>query len=223
MNELPIETKELALKLRGEGYSIKEISDKLNIAQSTSSLWVRRVILGESAQKRLNSRKIVGQNKTSLIWKKKKEKECAADKIAAQEVVNKICKDRAHYKIYCSLLYWCEGGKSDKTGLRFTNSDPELIQIFLALLREGFEVNEEKLHILMHLHEYHNEKKQKVFWSEATNIPSCQFYRTYLKLNTAKRVKADYPGCITIYYDDRMLARRVRAIYKTFLKIWVRS
>lgn len=218
MNELPAEIKGTAIKLRKKGYSLKEISDKLNIAQSTSSLWLRGITLNTIAQKRLSRRKFVGQKKAALIWKKKKENERAHDEIAAQEIVDRIPRDSDCCKFYCSLLYWCEGGKSDKTGLRFTNSDPELIKTFLFLLRQSFEVNEKKFHILMHLHEYHDEQKQKCFWSRITKISESQFYRTYLKLNSAKRIKTNYPGCVTIYYDDCLLARRIKAVYNTFLK-----
>ena len=48
MSRLPIEIKEKAFGLRKKGYSIKEIAKKLNIAQSTSSLWVRDIELNKN-------------------------------------------------------------------------------------------------------------------------------------------------------------------------------
>ncbi len=37
-----------AIKLRQAGYSIKEIAKKLNIAQSSSSVWLRNIKISES-------------------------------------------------------------------------------------------------------------------------------------------------------------------------------
>ncbi len=48
------ELKEKAISLRKQGYSIKEIAAELNIAQSTSSLWLSNIILNSTAQKRLD-------------------------------------------------------------------------------------------------------------------------------------------------------------------------
>ena len=44
-------------------------------------------------------------------------------------------------KILCALIYWCEGAKV-KTGIAFTNSDPNLVRTFLHLLKTGFDIDE---------------------------------------------------------------------------------
>lgn len=74
------------------------------------------------------------------------------------------------HKLFCTLLWWCEGNK-DNAMIRFTNSDPTLIANFLATLRSGFDIKEEKLRVLMYLHTYHDNEKQKQFWSRITYIP----------------------------------------------------
>jgi orotate phosphoribosyltransferase-like protein len=56
---LPQETKEKAIKLRKNGYSLKEISEKLNIAKSTASVWLRNIKLTQKAKKRLKKRKLL--------------------------------------------------------------------------------------------------------------------------------------------------------------------
>ena len=75
MNAVSDKIKKEAFNLRKKGYSLGEISDKLHIAKSTSSLWLRNVSLEAKAIKRLNSRKKLGQRKTALIWKNKKSEE----------------------------------------------------------------------------------------------------------------------------------------------------
>ncbi len=95
--------------------------------------------------------------------------------------------------------------------------DPSLIALFLDLLRKGFKINESKLRILMHLHNYHDEVIQKEFWSIVTNIPFAQFHQSYWKPNTGKRKHAHYPGCIALSYYDAKIAKELKAIYNAFV------
>jgi len=219
MSRLPQEIKEKSVSLRKEGYSLKEISDKLKIAKSTSSLWLRNIKLGEKAIRRLRQKGLLAQYKTSLRWQKKREKEKTELKKKALEFFKKLKKDPLQFKVYCSLLYWCEGTKRVNEGVRFINSDPTLIRTFLTLFRKSFEIDERKFRIGLHLHQYHNEKLQKEYWSKITKIPQSQFIRVYWKPNTGKRIREDYPGCATIYYFNNKLAREFLSFYETFSEI----
>ena len=216
MSRHPTELKEKAFALRTKGYSVKEIAKKLGIAQGTSSVWVRDIKLNAKAQERLNKRRLLPYYKSALRWQKKRieEERCYSNR--ALYTIDKIKLDVNHAKLYCSLLYWCEGGKGYTESLKFVNSDPSLIKTFLKLLRDAFQLDESKFRVLMHLHFYHNEKKQKYFWSRLTQIPKSQFNKTFLKHNTRKRIKDNYPGCIAISYHDRKFARELRAIYRAF-------
>lgn len=216
MKRISGEIRKKAIGLRKKGYSFAEISGELNISKSTCSLLMRNVVLDKKAAKRLNNRKFVGYKKIAQIWKDKKAKEAKKNKICAEQILQSIGKDVNHCKLYCALLYWCEGEKSEKGGVRFINSDPVLIKTFLNLFRNGFAPEEEKFRILMHLHDYHDEYAQKIFWSKLTKIPQSRFYKTFLKPHTGKRIKNNYPGCVAIYYNSRALAREIREIYKIF-------
>ncbi len=48
--------------------------------------------------------------------------------------------------IICAMIYWCEGGKSERDAVYFTNSDPDLISLFLRLLRKSFNLDELQNH-----------------------------------------------------------------------------
>jgi len=218
MSRLPVKTKNRALKLRLRGYSIKEIADKLHIAKSTSSLWVRNVKLNERSQKRLEGRRLLPYYKSAIRWRQKREDEEKRNRSDAVKTVKGLKKDIRYARIYCSLLYWCEGGKGYYESVRFVNSDPVLIKTFLILFRKSFQLDENKLRVLMHLHSYHNEKTQKSFWSNLTKIPKTQFNKTFLKPHTKKRIKDNYPGCVVICYHNRKVARILRATYKAFSK-----
>lgn len=214
---LPKELKERAIRLRKKGYSIKEISEKINISKSTSSVWLRDVALGTKAQKRLENRRLIGSYRAGITWKKKREKEERKIINKAKEIVKKSDYRSVDFKIYCALLYWCEGTKGDRETVQFINSDPTLIRLFLALLRKSFLLDEKKFRVSLHLHNYHDERKQKFFWSQITMINERQFYKIYWKPNTKKRIKDEYPGCIRVVYHDISVARELRAIYNEFI------
>lgn len=218
MSRLPLKIKEKALSLRLQGYSVKEIADKLHIAKSTSSLWVRNIKLNKKAQIRLKKRNLLGYYKTSLRWQKKRAREEQEYRSIALKVINRLKKDSNYFKVYCALFYWCEGSKNTKHGVRFVNSDAALVKTFLTIFRKSFKLDEAKFRVLMHLHEYHNEEKQKFFWSNLTKIPKNQFNRSFLKPHTKKRIRDNYPGCIAVYYNDCRVARELWAIYRVFSK-----
>lgn len=207
--------KNKAIRLRKNGRSFREISDLLDISKSTASLWTTKVLLGKSALKRLKD-----------IGKKGREKAVATNKKKRAALVNDIKRKvrknlvlqqtTSLKKLLCSLLYWCEGEKNGSS-VTFINSDPLLISTFLQLFRSGFRIVESKFRVCLHLHQYHNENKQKRYWSKVTNIPTNQFF-IYRKPNTGKNFRKGYPGCASIRYHDYTKALELGFYYKIFAK-----
>ena len=211
-----LELKSHAKKLRRKGYSIKEVSRKLKISQSTSSVWIRNEKVSQKGKFRLKERKLLGQYRASQTWKKKRKLEQNENTKFAMELVKKIDFQPKEIKqLLCAILYWCEGSKTGNT-LKFSNSDPNMVHAFLKLFRTGFKINESKLRMLLHLHEYHNKEKQTKFWSNITNIPSSQFYPPYLKPHTGKRKRESYPGCAVIHYGNVKILRKIKSLYNIF-------
>lgn len=103
------------------------------------------------------------------------------------------------------MLYWGEGAKTENV-VKFVNSDPEMIRIFLKFLREVCGVSEERLKALIHMYPDHDENKIKSFWINLTKISEQNFYKSYIhegKKGTYKN-KSKW-GTITINYPDKLL------------------
>ena len=64
-----------AIKLRKKGFSLQEISQSLNIAKSTASLWLRKISLSEEAIKKLAQKEILGRSKAVSSKKQTREKQ----------------------------------------------------------------------------------------------------------------------------------------------------
>jgi transcriptional regulator with XRE-family HTH domain len=214
-----ISEKTEAIKLRKKGYSLNEIAAKTGVAKSTASMWVRDIVLGNNAKKRLLSKIKIGQFVSAENKKKKTQKvldgcrEKASDELRGKKFDSVVCK------IICAMIYWCEGAKNRFCGINFTNSDPDLIKKFLELLRKSFELDERKFRVCVHLHGYHNKERQIRFWSEITEISKNQFIKPYLKKNTGKRTRENYQGCVSIRYHDVTVARELMATAEAFLKM----
>lgn len=209
----PFELKERAIKYRKRGHSLEEISKRFLISKSTASAWSTGVELNDKAKLRLKKRGILGQYKSILLSKKKRARLLKNFRKIAQKDLVRAPKTARLCRLICSLLFWCEGSKSN-TVVKFTNSDPAMVKCFLFTLRKGFNIDEKKLRGLVHIHSYHNEAKQIDFWSTITGIPKDQFYRSFKKPNTGKRIKKDYPGCVAVAYYDARVAKRLWAYYK---------
>lgn len=211
--------KRTAIELRQTGYSLSEISAQLGIAKATASLWVGHLPVSKEARERIATRRNEARQRAAITNRKRVDEKFVLARTYGAEVLRKAAVNADTGRLICALLYWCEGTKIRRGEIMgFTNSDPELIAAFLKLLREGFLVDEKKLRLTVHLHEYHDEATQLRFWSKLTNIPLVQCHKPYRKLHTAKRTREGYQGCVSVRYLDVDFGRRLEGIAKTFLE-----
>jgi transposase-like protein len=205
-----------AMELRKRGYSLKEISQRFNIAKSTASLWSENIALDKSAEARLLTVIKRGQ---FVSAQNKKAKTRATEDRYLKEAREEMKSNPNYDKIICAMIYWCEGGKNPRYGVSLTNSDPNLIRTFLKLLRNSFVLDEAKFHPCIHLHSYHSPEIQLDFWSKITDINKQQFIKPYQKSNSGKRIHENYQGCLSLRYASNDLARQLMATAKAFLNI----
>lgn len=205
-----------AVTLRKRGSSFKQIHELLGIAKSTCYVWLKDVKLSELGLQKLKARGEKGRQKG---WQTNHNKVLVRNAQTNKKVISSLAKislKREEKKLICSILYWAEGGKTEN-GVKFTNSDPAMIKVFLSFFRKGFNLKESKFRASLHLHGYHNQRIQKKFWSGVTKIPLNKI-GLYLKPNSGKNIRTGYPGCISIRYNDVTIVEEIRAYYKNFAK-----
>ena len=207
-------TKSKAIALRKKGMSHLEISKALNIAKSTSSLWTKQVVLPYAAKHILILKELKGSEKGRLIRTLKTQSRNEGIRNTVRKEIAELVVDRALARVMAALLYWGEGSKTSNR-VSFTNSDPELVAAFLKLFRYGYDLEERKFTLTLHLHAYHNIKKQKRFWSNVAGISTDKIY-LHIKKFTGKIKRADYPGCVAINYCDVVKFEELSQVYKNF-------
>lgn len=219
-----LHTKRNACRLRRQGLSIPGIARRLGVSKSTVSLWVRHVAVPEHLaiilqEKGRKAHELGRAARLSHIQKATED-----DAKSSVKDLGTLPRTKSFARIIAALLYWCEGGKKHlASGIRFTNSDPELIETFLTAMRSGFNLDPQRLRVMVHVHEYHNPVTQIAFWSSVTGIPVQQFYRPYRKSNTGKRTRLNYQGCVTVHYPDARLARHLDILYHSFAKTYCKK
>lgn len=214
---MKLQERNKAIELRQKGFSLSEISKSLKVAKSSVSLWVSKVILSEQAQKRLDTKVTRGQTVSAENKKERTRAKLLNYYDVACREYDSLQSSPVLDKCFCSLLYWCEGGKHGNNFVQFTNSDPKLIQSFLKLLRSSFNIVESKFRICIHLHEYHDIDQQIDFWHRISQISKEQFIKPYIKKSAHKRIRKEYQGCCQIRYYDSEINNQITMTAKACL------
>lgn len=206
-----------AKELRRNGSTLGEIASKFSISKSTASLWTSKETVSKRGMGRILERQNLARKRAFLTISKRRnlvqEKIMKKAKISIKKI---DLSSPSLCKLLASIFLWTEGEKGSFRNIGFTNSDPLMVSTFLKLLRNSFRLDETKFRALVHIHEYHNEKKVIAYWTKITKIPISQFTKSYLKSHTAKRKKVDYMGCIRISYYDYKVARELASVYNMF-------
>ncbi len=114
------------------------------------------------------------------------------------------------------MLYWAEGDKGSRNAVRLSNSDPELIRLFLRFLRAYFDVTDEQMRVTCHLFADHLERQMEIeqFWLDVLALPrSClrkSFVNIYSKYSQKKRRNKLPYGTVRISVHS---TRVVQSIY----------
>ena len=107
------------------------------------------------------------------------------------------------------MLYWGEGAKKNSHSVDFANSDPEMIAIFLQFLRNIYQIDESRLRIYLYSYNSLPTNELITYWSKVTNIPTTQFSKPYIRLNSDLKHDKMQHGLIHIRYADTRLFRLI--------------
>lgn len=216
--------KNQALKLRLNGKSYSEITKLLGAPKSTLSGWffnlelsgkVKNKIFERTRQKSLEGLLKRNKNQTTLARKRKLEIQTEA----TREIKN---ISQQNLLFIGASLYWAEGYKRPivKNGrevthhpVSLTNSDPELIKIYLRFLREICSVPEDRINADIRIFEHQNEDYLLNFWSKITGIKKEKFGKVYYGISKSSLNKRPFNrlqyGTIQIRVNNTKLFHRI--------------
>jgi hypothetical protein len=206
-----------AVALRKSGKSYNDILKQVSVSKSTLSLWLREIELTSQQRDRL----LTGIKKSQYASAQAKKQR----RLNLIEQIVRESKKEAYLFIENSLflsglmLYWAEGDKSEKReGVKFSNSDPEMIKLIMRWFRENCKVPEEKFRIGLHIHTLHCRRDIEEYWSKITGIPLSQFYKTQVKKTSlGQRKNKLYNGTCSVAIGNKNLFRKIKGWKLGFL------
>lgn len=190
-----------ARELRAESWTLQDIATELGVSKSSVSRWVRDVdFLPRARSRGHRSMKPHPMHVAKLAEIQRCIRE-GRERVGAMS--------EREFLVLGLALYAGEGAKTDGS-VRFANSDPRLIAIFLMWLRRFFEVDESRLRLRLYLHDGLDIETANVFWSHLTNIPLNQFAKPYRAIAdpTIRKTK-HIMGCPCVVYSCSLTHRRV--------------
>ena len=216
--------KQRAISLRLEGYSYNIIKRKLEIkSKGTLSYWFKDLSLPEESKRKLEKNiKLANDRGLFRFNRQRTEKIIKENRVAFQEGITKV-QDLSPKDLFLIgvSLYWGEGTKSENNRgnlrLAFSNSDPDMIKVFLRFLREILEVKEEKIRAGIHIYSSINPDEARRFWSGVTKLPVSRFYivNQVSGASRGKRAFNQLPyGTAVIIVNDRKLFFKVKGMIR---------
>lgn len=218
-------TKEKVIRFRKQGKTFREIQILIRqkIPKSTLSYWCAPYPLSTQHQKRVQ--KIVQLNlakarKRALSLQHERREKYYADLYLKNQNLYVLLRQNKVGKLVLATLYLAEGGKTKHGSLMFGNSDPEIIVLFLKLLRQCFPIDENKFRCTIQCRADQNTRELQTFWSSITKVPLTQFYSPRIDPRTIGRTsrKKDYKGVCRIDYFSARIYHELKIIGKILVQ-----
>lgn len=204
-------TKREVEQWRAQGKSYSEITRRFGVPKSTLSFWLNKKYAGIYQDRRLEHLAKARPFALAAIQRRiEREKLEIRNKVAA-ELRTYPLSNIGLQKAVLASLYWAEGAKRGRiAGLKFANTDHQLLKLFLTLLRNCFHPDERKFRVGLHLHYYHRIRECKTFWSRELDIPSSQFWKPYIKKRSAtNRYRKNFKGICFLYHSNSRIRKEM--------------
>lgn len=169
------------MRLSGKSYGqiVKELSLS---SKGTLSLWFRDLRLSPEAKKRLEGNTKLAVERGLVAFNRKRSKRIVGENILALQKGKDFVGSLSHRELSLigAALYWGEGTKSHKNPrhayVAFSNSDAQMVMVFMRFIREVLHVSEEKIHGGIHLYPGTHIQNARDHWAKITKLPPERFY-----------------------------------------------
>lgn len=190
-----------ARELRGQGWTYNEIQAELGCSKSSVSPWVRDLPHPEPRCTPEEQRARMNAGLARLRAEQERVRE--ETKRQAAESIGEL-SDRELFMAGVAL-YWAEGQKSKpyqrREAVIFINSDPGVIQVYLAWL-DLLDVPRERLRFRVMIHETADVATAERYWADLVDIDAAALQPTTLKKHNPKTVRRNvgdaYRGCLVV-------------------------
>lgn len=202
--------KEQATNLRRLGKSYEEISGELRIPKSTLSAWFSGSIWSQKIKDDLSA--VARKEHIVRIEGLNKIRGRHLEKLylqARQEASEDFEVLRYHPTFVSGvMLYWGEGDKASLHRVSLTNTDPAMIKIFMAFLKEVCGIDEGKIKVWLLLYPDLHEAECKEYWIKEAGLQNITFNKSIVikGRHTTKRLGH---GVCTVHISSRYFKEKM--------------
>lgn len=177
---MKLELQKEACLLRQQGMSVKSIARKLNVSQSSVSLWVRGIELSTEQKQELdNRRRRFGSYNAGARANSDRNKQL---RLTYQQKGRLRAKEMNPLHLTGCMLYWAEGAKT-RNGIYFVNSDPNMVVLFMKFIREELNVANIDIALRIHCHTSVSTEIARIeqYWVDLLGLAPSNVKKTYIK------------------------------------------
>jgi transcriptional regulator with XRE-family HTH domain len=193
---------------REEGLPLREIADRLGVAKSSVSRWVRDIEL--SAKQHAALREMNPRYNAQLRGQDGRRASARAARVAAQEHGRALARRGDALHAQGCMLYWAEGAKSRNTAA-LVNSDAAMLRLFIRFLRECYGIGVDQMALTVNCYVTNGCSASEIvtWWLRTLRLPAgCARAPIVNRVSRASRLRR---GHILPYGTARI------AVHSTFL------
>lgn len=132
-----------------EGLPLSDIAQRLGVAKSSVSRWVRDIELSAAQREALRDKNPLYN--AQLRGQAARSASARSLRRAAQEHGRRQARRGDALHLQGCMLYWAEGAKS-RNVVAFTNADATMMELFVRFLRESYAVGDDRLTLRLNCH-----------------------------------------------------------------------
>jgi hypothetical protein len=206
------EERKKARELRIQGWRIVDIASELDTHKDVIIEWCRDI--------KLTDEQIASLSEDDILWAAQHKGAQVNSKIGLhrrlqyQEVGREQTRNGSLLHLIGCMLYWGEGAKH-RQQLRFTNTDPDMLKLFVSFLRLELNVPDEKIILRVMTHSENQDEWLQIqeYWLDFLEFPKDTKVAMQQKIGTKSR-KTRYPHgiCAIDVYSTEVVQKIFGAI-----------
>ena len=223
------ELKNKAIALRKEGNTYSEIMKVIPVAKSTLSEWLKQVGMVKEVKQIFTEKRRLASLRGGQAKRKQRLDLCNLINVKAEKEIGEMT--RRELWLVGTALYWAEGSKEKEgrpgTGISFSNSDYQMVNLFLKWLMVVINIPREEISCEIYIHDSYRDEipRFQKYWSTKTGLPLSYFNTVYfkrIKINTKRKNVGDlYNGQLRVKVcRSSSLNRQVTGWVRGINKYW---